>query len=376
MTQSEQKVVQYLNEAHATEVGLVSVLQSQIAISPHGSYREGLEKHLEETREHARRLRERLVELGHGGNPFQALVGLSEAVIGQMVALSKAPFDLWRGASGAEKVLKDAKDACASEALEIATYTALERLAAQVGDAQTARLAASIRRDEDRMLARILREIPKLTDAVAQAEIEHRPSDDITMTAAADAAREVTRQANKTAQANEAARANKTGRATKTPQDEKAEGSDKTPPTTRARARDTTRQAGPARRSRQAERQRQHAARSREDLPIQRYGSLSAEEIAGRLPQLSQAELAKIDAHERSSENRNDVLTRISQLRNEEPWPGYDELTVTEIEAVLNEGDLQRAQAVADYERGHKNRPEVIRSAVIPARFLLSSASR
>ena len=59
MNESEQKVVQYLNEAHASEVGLVSVLQSQIAMSPQGSYREGLEQHLGETREHARRLEER-----------------------------------------------------------------------------------------------------------------------------------------------------------------------------------------------------------------------------------------------------------------------------------------------------------------------------
>jgi ferritin-like metal-binding protein YciE len=53
-------------------------------------------------------------------------------------------------------VLKNAKDACASEALEIATYTAIECLAQRVGDDETARLAASIRADEERMLARIL----------------------------------------------------------------------------------------------------------------------------------------------------------------------------------------------------------------------------
>ena len=49
MSQSEQKIVQYLNEAHATEVGLVRVLQSQIAMAPRGTYRTGLEKHLRET---------------------------------------------------------------------------------------------------------------------------------------------------------------------------------------------------------------------------------------------------------------------------------------------------------------------------------------
>ena len=64
-------------------------------------------------------------------------------------------------------MLKNAKDAAATEALEIATYTALERLATSVGDDETARLAASIRKDEERMLEQILAEIPKLTDAVA-----------------------------------------------------------------------------------------------------------------------------------------------------------------------------------------------------------------
>ena len=53
-------------------------------------------------------------------------------------------------------MLKNAKDAAATEALEIATYTALERLAGRVGDDETAKLAASIRRDEEKMLERVL----------------------------------------------------------------------------------------------------------------------------------------------------------------------------------------------------------------------------
>ena len=48
-------------------------------------------------------------------------------------------------------MLKNAKDACASEGLEIATYTAIERLARSVGDEETARLAASILADEEKM---------------------------------------------------------------------------------------------------------------------------------------------------------------------------------------------------------------------------------
>ena len=43
---AEQKVVQYLGEARASENALVRVLQSQIAMTPSGSYRSGLETHV------------------------------------------------------------------------------------------------------------------------------------------------------------------------------------------------------------------------------------------------------------------------------------------------------------------------------------------
>ena len=125
--------------------------------------------------------------MGRGSNPVQVFVGFAETVISQSLALSKTPFELLRGSGGEEKVLKNAKDACATEALEIATYTALERLAARVGDEQTARLAASIRGDEERMLERVMREIPELTDAVLGADVEGKPSYEITKTGAADA---------------------------------------------------------------------------------------------------------------------------------------------------------------------------------------------
>src|SRR5205823_14702177 len=97
MSKSNQKVVQYLNEAHASEIGLVSVLESRIAMTPRGSYRDGLEKHLDETRDHARRVQERLGELEQGWNPLQVMVGFGEMLISQTLALSKTPFDLMRG---------------------------------------------------------------------------------------------------------------------------------------------------------------------------------------------------------------------------------------------------------------------------------------
>ncbi len=333
MSKSEQKVVQYLGEAHASEVGLVSVLRSQIAITPRGSYRDGLQKHLVETREHARRVEQRLGEIDQGRHMVQALVGFTETVISQTLALGKMPFDLLRGSGGEEKVLKNAKDACASEALEIATYTALERLAARVGDEQTAQLARSIRGDEERMLERIMRAIPKLTDAVVGAEIEGDPSYEISQTGAADAARELAGEVRDTARQAQ------------------------------TRAKRTARQARKVPGVAQVEGQLKGAFASEEDLAIARYDSLTAEEIVSKLPELSQIDLAKIDSYERKNDNRTTVLSRITALRRAEPWPGYDELTVAEIQAVLDEGDEQRAKDVAAYEQAHKNRAGVIKAA-------------
>ncbi len=333
MSQSEQKVAQYLSEAHASELSLVSVLQAQIAMTPRGGYRSGLETHLRETRKHAERVQRRLGELDQGGNPLKFVGGLAQSLAGQALALAKTPLDLVRGSGGEEKVLKNAKDACAAEAMEIATYTAIEHLAKSVSDERTAELAVSIRGDEEKMLERILREIPKLAEAVVQADVNGKSSYDVTKTGAADAAREAGRQVKETARET-TARAKRTAR-----------GARKIP--------------GVA----QAEGQVKGAMASEGDLAIARYDSLTAEEIAGKLPELSQIDLAKIDSYERKHDNRSTVLSRITTLRGEEPWPGYDELTVTEVQSVLAEGDDDTAKAVRSYERSHKNRTGVLSAA-------------
>jgi len=333
MSQSEQKVVQYLNEAHATEVGLTRVLQSQIAMTPRGSYRSGLGKHLKETRNHAERVQKRLGDLDDGNNPLQVAFGAAGGVLGQALALAKTPFDLVRGSGGEEKVLKNAKDACATEALEIATYTALERLARSVGDATTADLAASIRSDEQKMLDRVLGEIPKLTDAVVSAEVEGNPSYDLSKTGAADTARGAGRKAKKAA-------GNGTARA-------------------KRGARQTRKVPGVA----QAEGQVKGAVASEGDLAIARYDKLTADEIVAKLSDLSQIDLAKVDSYERKNQNRTTILTRITSLRGDEPWAGYDELSAAEIESVLGEGDDERVKEVRSYERAHKSRAGVLKAA-------------
>ena len=278
------------------------------------------------------RIERRLGELGQGNNPLQVGLGLVQSVIGQALALTKTPVDLVRGSGGEEKVLKNAKDSCAAEAQEIATYTALARLARNAGDRQTERLANSVLGDEQRMLDRLLREIPRLTDAVARAEFDGDGSYDVTETGAADAVREVGKTAKRTARRG-------TGQAKRT-------------------ARQARKVPGVAR----AEGTVKGAVASESDLAITGYDSLSVDEIIGKLAELSQVDLAKVNAYERKNQNRSTVTGRIDSLQADEPWPGYDELGVDEVRAVLGEGDETRIKAVRSYERKHKNRAGVLQA--------------
>jgi ferritin-like metal-binding protein YciE len=332
MTDSTQKVAQYLEEARAMELSLVSDLQSQIAMTPRGTYRSLLEKHLRETRGHADGLSTRLDELDHGSSPLEMVGGVAQKVIGQVMAVGKAPLNIVRGSGGEEKVLKNAKDSCAAEALEIATYIAVERLANAVNDERTAKLAASIRDDEEKMLEALRDELPKLTDAVVRADIYGDPSYDLGTIGAVDAVKETAEEVVDTArEVGESAR-RATREARKVPGVAQAEGEIK------------------------------GAFASEEDLAIPNYDELTAEDIVAKLPQLSQIDLAKVDAYERKNQDRVTVLNKIASLRGDEPWPGYDELTVSDVQAALRDADAELAEKVRAYEASHKNRSSVLKA--------------
>jgi ferritin-like metal-binding protein YciE len=332
MTDSRDKIVQYLDEARSSEQGLVRELQAQIAMTPRGSYRTLLEKHLRETRAHAGRLGDRLDELDHGQNPIELVGGVAQMVVGQMLALGRAPLALVRGTGGEEKVLKNAKDSCAAEALEIATYIVLERFARAVDDERTAELAASIRMDEERMLERLRAELPKLTDAVVRAEIHGDPTYDLGTIGAVDAIRDTAEAVEGTVR-------------------EAGDG-----------ARRASRQARKLPGVAQAEGEIKGMLASEDDLPIGGYDDLTAQETNAKLPSLSQIDLSKIDAYERREQNRTTILDKIGALRGDEPWLGYDEQNVSEITTALREADSDLVKRVREYEAAHKNRASVLKA--------------
>jgi ferritin-like metal-binding protein YciE len=162
-------VLQYLDEAHATETALVTNLTAHIAMTSDGAYKNLLERHLDETRKQVTAIDRRRKQLGgkDGRGIVAGAVGLARDAVGQALVLTKGPLDAVRTLNQQERMLKNAKDECATEALEIATYDALEAVAKAAGDEPTARLAAEHRTQEERMLRDLRKEIVKLAARTA-----------------------------------------------------------------------------------------------------------------------------------------------------------------------------------------------------------------
>jgi ferritin-like metal-binding protein YciE len=170
------RVVDYLREARRDEHALARTLRSHIAVAPRGEYRRGLEGYLRETRDHARRVERRLGELGAGPGSLRSGARAVRHASGGLLARGRSPLGVLRRNS-TDRVLSGAQYGCATEGLVIATYTALETVAAGTGDSDTAALASSIREDEVRMLEWLRHEIVKLTDPFLRDELEPLDAD-------------------------------------------------------------------------------------------------------------------------------------------------------------------------------------------------------
>jgi ferritin-like metal-binding protein YciE len=175
-----QVLVQYLREARATEAGLTQTLQVHIAATPPGEHRERLERHLETTRNHEQLIAARLGEL-EASDPLRQALDLVYAPVGYTLGIARGAtramlsvIDLPRTLllrepepSAADRVLRNVRAETASSALELATYTAIERLAEADGDQKTARLAAQLRADEEEMAAYLRDAVVELSDRLA-----------------------------------------------------------------------------------------------------------------------------------------------------------------------------------------------------------------
>jgi ferritin-like metal-binding protein YciE len=140
----QQKLVDYIEDAHAMEQNVSRMLDSMMATTEDPEIEEMLRHHKEETERHEQRLRERLDALG---------VGTSTRKQAQTIAtaLMKGAADQVRG----DQAGKNARDGYVSEHMEIAAYQLLERLAERAGDPETAEVARQNRADDEAMAQKI-----------------------------------------------------------------------------------------------------------------------------------------------------------------------------------------------------------------------------
>src|ERR1700753_1633104 len=158
------KLIQYMSEAYGKERELEVALQVDIAMTTKAPYKKRLQQHLKETKAHAKTLDRRIKKLGGGGQTVARLVG-------KATAMAKAPIHMVRGSGEQEKLLKNAKTQFTAEQEEISTYLAIEVFATKVGDAETAKLARDIRREEERMAKFLEGQIRQLAGATALDEV-------------------------------------------------------------------------------------------------------------------------------------------------------------------------------------------------------------
>src|SRR3954454_22602598 len=170
------KLVQFLNEAHAKEVELEADLTAHISITQKAPYKKRLQQHLKETKDHKRRVSQRIKQLGGQATSGVRAPGVPDAVgelAGKGIAAVKGQVGVARAAitEQAETHLRNAREELREEYVEIGTYTAIEALANEVGDKDTARLARDIRRDEQKTADYLEKLIPQLIKDVVRAEI-------------------------------------------------------------------------------------------------------------------------------------------------------------------------------------------------------------
>jgi hypothetical protein len=98
-------------------------------------------------------------------------------------------------------------------------------------------------------------------------------------------------------------------------------------------------------------------------LAIPGYDDLHEKDVIGRFRELSQIQLAEVEAYERSHRNRRVVLHKLRYMRSPEPVAGYDALDPAEIVRRLEAADSATIRAIRDYEGKFRRRRQVLSAA-------------
>ena len=140
----DDQLVRYLADVHSIELQALAQLRPALAIAGDERLSQAFERHLAETEDQERRVRQRLEELG--GKPSKLKDAAGTAGGWGMVGFA---------ASQPDTPGKLAMHAYSYEHMELAAYELLKRLAERAGDEETAKMAAGIAEEEARMAERL-----------------------------------------------------------------------------------------------------------------------------------------------------------------------------------------------------------------------------
>jgi hypothetical protein len=96
--------------------------------------------------------------------------------------------------------------------------------------------------------------------------------------------------------------------------------------------------------------------------PMPRYEQMTAKEVVSRLDALSIEELTAVKQYEMAHENRVTVLREVDSRLQAMPVARYDDMSVQEVEPLLNTLSDNELEYLAKYEAAHENRVTMLRA--------------
>lgn len=165
MEEPRERLVRYVDDAHAAEVGIAEMLQTFLDEARSESARNAYQEHLMQTKDQALRLEKRLRELGSQPSGTKSFFN---SLLGKMSDILHAVQD------ANDKTTMDLIRAYSMEHLEIGMYAALSAFARAYGDQDTAGLAEQIMGEEQAAADRIRPLIPQCAAEAFTASMSHQ----------------------------------------------------------------------------------------------------------------------------------------------------------------------------------------------------------
>ncbi|WP_345019021.1 hypothetical protein [Streptomyces shaanxiensis] len=341
-----EELVPVLEDARQAHAAVLDRFRADATVTPPGAYRQMLERQAAEVQVSVQRIRRQERALRPRGL-LSTAVGVTRSVSRGAVRAAILPLTIGTavvrgvlpgaGPADPRRLLRNAEDEYAAAARALAASRAGEVLAEQVDDQVTADLLSSLRRQDEELLRELQATLAEHARTIAASANGFGPDE--------------SRNGGFAEMAAHTVRTSWTG-----VRDVAQRGVRRAWGATQGMVRDTPR-TGPM-----AE-EILGAVRREEDLPIPEFSRLSMHQIERRLRMLSQLDLTVVEGYERAHANRDRVLDAIEQLRGEQPWTGYDAMDTEDISASLQDAPSGQARQVLEYERRHRQRPEVITAA-------------